>query len=145
MSMITLCKCADMVSTHGAMVTEQAIKRFASHLAVSLSGDSLVARYLPDRFVVLHFALRVAACRKIMERIQHGIAEEGFFKVATADDTASLFATVKSAVKPQVLEPSEPRQETKAPEPILETKPSMPSIPTGKELSDAALKRSLLP
>ena len=82
LSMITLCNYSDMVSTHGAMVTEQAIQRFASHLSVALSSDSLVARYLPDQFVVLHYASTVAACHEVMECIQHGISEEGFFKVA---------------------------------------------------------------
>lgn len=82
LSMITLFNYSDMVSTQGAMVAEQAIQRFASHLAVALSGDSLVARYLPDRFVVLHYASTVAGCHEAMECIQHGISEEGFFKVA---------------------------------------------------------------
>lgn len=82
LSMITLCKYSDMVSTRGAMVTEQVIQRIASHLTVELSGDSLVARYLPDRFVVLHFASRVASCHKAMDCVQHSISEEGFFKVA---------------------------------------------------------------
>ena len=82
LSMITLRKYSEMVSTHGAMVTEQAIQRFASHLAMALSSDSIVARYLPDRFVVLHFASKVAACHEAMEKVQHGISEEGFFNVA---------------------------------------------------------------
>ena len=81
LSMITLCNYSHMVSAHGATFTEQAIQRFASHLAVALSSDSLVARYLPDRFVVLHFASRVATCHKTMECVQHGISVEGFFKV----------------------------------------------------------------
>ena len=81
LSMIALCNYSNMVSARGATVTEQAIQRFASHLAVALSSDSLVARYLPDRFVVLHFASRVATCHKTMECVQHGISEEGFFKV----------------------------------------------------------------
>ena len=82
LSMITLHKYSEMVSTHGAMVIEQAIQRFASHLALALSDDSLVSRYLPDRFVVLHFASRVAACHEAMERVQHGISEEGCFNLS---------------------------------------------------------------
>ncbi len=82
LSMITLHKYSEMVSTHGAMVTEQAIQRFASHLALALSDDSLVSRYLPDRFIVLHFASRVAACHEAMEKVQHGISEEGCFNLS---------------------------------------------------------------
>ncbi len=82
LSMITLHKYSEMVSTHGAMVTEQAIQRFASHLALALSDDSLVSRYLPDRFVVLHFASRVAACHEAVEKVQHGISEEECFNLS---------------------------------------------------------------
>ena len=94
LSMITLCKYSEMVSTQGAMVTEQAIQRFASHLSIALSGDSLVARYLPDRFVVLHFASRIAASHKIMESIQHGISEVGFFKVAGQSQSLSSIVSI---------------------------------------------------
>ena len=94
LSMITLCNYSHMVSAHGATVTEQAIQRFASHLAVALSGNSLVARYLPDRFVVLHFASRVAACHKAMEGVQNGISEEGFFKVAGQSQSLSSIVSI---------------------------------------------------
>ena len=95
LSMIALCNYSHMVSARGATVTEQAIQRFASHLAVALSSDSVVARYLPDRFVVLHFASRVATCHKTIECVQHGISEEGFFKV---DGKSNLLESIVSIV-----------------------------------------------
>ncbi len=82
MAMVTLSKYSDLVSTHGAMVTEQALKRVGTHLAVSSSGKALVARYLPDRFVVLHFASQRTTCHKAMELVLQTISDAAFFKVA---------------------------------------------------------------
>lgn len=81
LTMVTLSEYSELVSVHGAMVTEQAIQRIANQLAVSLSCDSLVAKYLPDRFVVLHFSSGIAACFKAMEILQKSITEPGFFNV----------------------------------------------------------------
>ncbi len=81
LTMVTLSEYSELVSVHGAMVTEQAIQRIANQLAVSLSCDSLIAKYLPDRFVVLHFSSGITACFKAMEILQKCIAEPGFFNV----------------------------------------------------------------
>ena len=81
-SMVTASSYSDLVTTHGAMITEQAIQRIASQLALSLSDQAIVAKYLPDRFVVLHFATQLANCHKTFEAVQQSIAEVGFFQVA---------------------------------------------------------------
>ena len=82
LSMLTMPKYSEMVNTQGAMITEQALQRIATHLVAASSVESLVARYLPDRFVVLHFASTIASCRKAMELVQQGMSEKEFFKVA---------------------------------------------------------------
>ena len=82
LSMLTMRKYSEMVNTQGAMLTEQALQRIATHLVAASSVESLVARYLPDRFVVLHFASTIASCRKAMEFVQKGMSEKEFFKVA---------------------------------------------------------------
>ena len=80
-AMVTLNKYSELVSTHGAMVTEHALQGIATHLSVSASGEALVARYLPDRFVVLRFASQLPACHRTMEIVLDGISDNGFFKV----------------------------------------------------------------
>ena len=82
LSMVALSEYSDLVSVHGAMVTEQALQRVANQLAATSSSNSLIAKYLPDRFVVLHFSSRVAAGFKAMEIVQQNISEPGFFNVA---------------------------------------------------------------
>lgn len=82
MAMVTLSKYSDLVSTHGAMVTEQALKCVAMHLAISSSGKALVARYLPDRFVVLDFASPPTTFHTTMEIIHQTILGVEFFKIA---------------------------------------------------------------
>ena len=82
LSMLTMPKYSEMVNAQGAMITEQALQRIATHLVTASSMESLVARYLPDRFVVLHFASTIASCRKAMEFVQKGMSEKEFFKVA---------------------------------------------------------------
>ena len=82
LSMINVATYSDLVTTHGAMVTEQAIQRIASQLALSLSTQAMIARYLPDRFVILHFASQLTDCHKGMETVEKSIAEVSFFKVA---------------------------------------------------------------
>ena len=81
-AMVTLSKYSDLVSTHGAMVTEQALKCVAMHLAISSSGKALVARYLPDRFVVLDFASRRTTCHTTMELVLQTISDVDFFKTS---------------------------------------------------------------
>jgi|GEM_PF-3535089 len=81
-SMVTASSYSDLVTTHGAVVTEQAIRRIASQLALSLSEQAIVAKYLPDRFVVLHFDSQIANCHKTFEAVQRSIAAVGFFQVA---------------------------------------------------------------
>lgn len=81
-SMVTASSYSDLVTAHGAMVTEQAIQRIASQLTRSFSEQAIVAKYLPDRFVVLHFDTQLANCHKLFEAVQQSIAEVGFFKVA---------------------------------------------------------------
>ena len=82
LSMVTLSVYSDLVSNHGAMVTEQVLRSIASQLAVASSSKSLIAKYLPDRFLVLHFSSGVAASFHAMENVQQCISEPGFFKVA---------------------------------------------------------------
>ncbi len=82
MAMVTLSKYSELVSTHGAMVTEQALKCVATHLAVSSSGQAFVARYLPDRFVVLRFASQRTTCYQSMALVLQTISDFAFFKVA---------------------------------------------------------------
>ncbi|HUP77892.1 MAG TPA: diguanylate cyclase [Pirellula sp.] len=81
LSMLTLSNYTEMVNAQGAMITEQALQRIATHLVAASSVESLVARYLPDRFVILHFASTIASCRKAMEFVQQGISEKEFFNV----------------------------------------------------------------
>ncbi len=82
MAMITLSKYYDLVGKHGAMVTERALQRIANHIAVSSSGQALVARYLPDRFVLLYFASRLVTCQGALKSVLESISGLGFFEVA---------------------------------------------------------------
>ena len=82
LSMVTLSEFSELVSLHGAMVTEQALRSIASQLAVASSSKSLIAKYLPDRFLVLHFSSGVEASFRAMKNVQKSISEPGFFNVA---------------------------------------------------------------
>ena len=81
-SMITLSTYSDLTSSLGAMVTEQAVQRIGKQLSADVSGDSLVARYLPDRFVVLHLAATAASCQKALSLFHERTQDKAFFQTA---------------------------------------------------------------
>jgi len=81
-SMITLSTYSDLTSAHGAMVTEQAIQQIGKQLSADMSHDSLIARYLPDRFVVLHFAATTAASHRDIALFQARTLDAAFFQTA---------------------------------------------------------------
>lgn len=81
-AMVTLSNYSDLISSHGAMVTEQAVQRIGKQLSADASIDSLVARYSPDRFLVLHFAATTAACHRAMSLFHDRTLDKAFFKTA---------------------------------------------------------------
>ncbi len=94
LSMVTLGEYSDLVSVHGAMVTEQAIQGIANELVVALSSESLISKYLPDRFVVLHFSSGIEACFTAMENLQRSIADPGFFNINGQSRSLATLVTI---------------------------------------------------
>jgi len=80
-SMISLSSYSELISAHGAMVTEQAIQRIGKQLSTDMSHDSIIARYLPDRFVVLHFAATSAESHRTMALFHEKTMDNAFFQI----------------------------------------------------------------
>jgi len=81
-SIVSLSSYSDLVGLHGAMVTEQAIRKVATHLASQTSEHCLISRYLPDRFLILHYASGLADCHSKMVAVREGMSAESFFESA---------------------------------------------------------------
>ena len=81
-SMVTLSTYSELTGAHGAMVTEQAVQRIGKQLSADLSHDSLIARYLPDRFVILHFAASTASSQTTMAQVHSRTSADSFFQAA---------------------------------------------------------------
>ena len=92
LSMITLDQYSELVRSQGAMVMEKALQRVAAELTKTSSGDILISRYLPDKFVLLHFASGLAICHEAMKGLRQSISTDGFFCVA--DQPVSLTSNV---------------------------------------------------
>ena len=82
LTMLTLNRYSEMVAAQGAMVTEQALQTIAKQLLKEVGQDSIVARYLPDRFVILHLVSSLSDCHKTMKSAQTAITNPDFFDVA---------------------------------------------------------------
>lgn len=91
-SMFALHGYSQLISSHGAMSTEQALRATGEYLRQALSNHSLVSRYQSDRFVVLHFSESLAECHQAMEDIQAHITKEGFVNIN--DEAVPLGASV---------------------------------------------------
>jgi len=81
-SMFALSNYSELVSSKGAMVTEQALQRISAQLVATLSNEAFVSRYLPDKFMVLHVASSLDASHQAMATVHSGIAADGFFTIA---------------------------------------------------------------
>jgi len=80
LSMITLNEYSQILSTHGAMATESAIRAFANHLTRNLETEAFISRYQSERFMVLSFALNESKAFETMQRIREEAANASFFE-----------------------------------------------------------------
>ena len=80
LSMITLNEYSQILSTHGAMATESAIRAFANHLTRNLETEAFISRYQSERFMVLSFASNESKAFETMQRIREEAANASFFE-----------------------------------------------------------------
>jgi diguanylate cyclase (GGDEF)-like protein len=77
LALIAINNYAEITSAHHAMVTEQIIRQIALHVT-DPTGQSVVSKYLPDRFACLRFAQDAHSYHTAMEKIQSLLAHAEF-------------------------------------------------------------------
>jgi diguanylate cyclase (GGDEF)-like protein len=95
-SMLVISNYSDIVTTHGAMTIECALREVSKNLKRQLPSNQIIARYQPDRFAILHFASSLAHCHNQLSALQTRLNEKEFFQVA---DKPIPISTVVSIVE----------------------------------------------
>jgi GGDEF domain-containing protein len=80
-SLFSLNDYSTLISNHGAMTIEQALREVATYLSGTMAHTCLVARYQPDRFAILHFSDSLADCHYQMEDVQAHITGDDFIRI----------------------------------------------------------------
>ena len=102
-SMLTITSYAELARVSGAMNTERALRTVAKQVIHDLANSCAIARYQPDRFVVLHFASQMDECHHVMEQLQRTISGQGFFECNGSTVNISCVVTLVDLDDPSEL------------------------------------------